>query len=425
MHGALSLASRLESVAACATVRCGRDGPLIKGAPVSPIRILFPFAGDTGIGGSHVSALDLVAALDRGRYEPHILLHRQAGKVGDYAHALSLDFEVIADLDLLRSPGNPRAGDVGPWRYASHSLPRMMGLLRQINPDIVHTNEGRIHTSWAFPTRLSGRKHVWHHRQDPRAFGVNKLAPLLSHEIVSVSHFSRPVAPVRSIDRKFSVVRSPFDLPAEVPKKRASRQAILEELSLPGKAVLLGWFGTLTERKKPIRFIEAVAEIQRHLPERPVHGLMFGGTLGPHSTLSRDCASAAAERGMEDVIHMMGFRSPIDRYMAGIDVKLVTALNEPFGRTLVEAMHIGTPVVATRHGGNVEAIKDGVTGFLVEPENPTAFVAPVLKLLQDPACHDAITAAARRNLASEYRRDIHVHRICAIYDRLCPASATP
>lgn len=425
MHGSPSLATFLKTLLPVLGFTAAAMDRSFKGAPASPVRILFPFAGDTGIGGSHVSALDLVASLDRSRYEPHILLHRQAGKVGDYARELGLNFVVIADLDLLRSPGNPREGDVSAWRYASHSLPRMMGLLRQINPDIVHTNEGRIHASWAFPTWLSARKHVWHHRQDPRAFGVNKLAPLLSHEIVGVSYFSRPVAPVRSIDRKFSVVRSPFDFPAEVPNKRAARQAILEELSLPGNVVLLGWFGTLTERKKPVRFIEAVAEIQRHLPERPVHGLMFGGTLGPHSTLSRDCVRAAAERGMENVIHMMGFRSPIDLYMAGIDVKLVTALHEPFGRTLIESMHVGTPVVATRHGGNVEAINDGITGFLVEPESPTAFVVPVLKLLQDPVCYDTVAATAQRDLASKYRRDIHVRQICAIYDRLCSASATP
>ena len=72
-----------------------------------------------------------------------------------------------------------------------------------------------------------------------------------------------------------------------------------------------------------------------------------------------------------------------------------------------------------------EAIEEGVTGFLVEPENPAAFVAPILKLLRDPACQDAITAAAGRDLASKYSRDIHVRQICTIYDRLCPASATP
>ena len=49
---------------------------------------------------------------------------------------------------------------------------------------------------------------------------------------------------------------------------------------------------------------------------------------------------------------------------------MVTARGEPFGRTLIEAMHLGTPVIATRHGGNPEAIEDGRNGFLVDPDDP-------------------------------------------------------
>mgnify|MGYP002653513736 CR=1 FL=1 len=39
-------------------------------------------------------------------------------------------------------------------------------------------------------------------------------------------------------------------------------------------------------------------------------------------------------------------------------------------------MHLGTPVIATRHGGNPEAITDGVNGFLVDPDDPAAFLSP-------------------------------------------------
>ena len=104
--------------------------------------------------------------------------------------------------------------------------------------------------------------------------------------------------------------------------------------------------------------------------------------------------------------------------MAGVDVKLVTALDEPFGRTLIEAMHLGTPVVATRHGGNVEAIDDGQNGFLVDPDDPAAFTAPVLRLLADPALRDRITGAARQGLEPLYGRATHLAAISAIYDRL-------
>ena len=95
-----------------------------------PTRILFPFAGNTGLGGSHVSALDLIAGLDRDRFAPLILLHQHAGRVGEYARDLGLDFEVAQDLPLLRSRNSPRQGDVGPARYALVNLRRMVAEAR-------------------------------------------------------------------------------------------------------------------------------------------------------------------------------------------------------------------------------------------------------------------------------------------------------
>ena len=89
-----------------------------------PTRILFPFAGDTGLGGSHVSALDLIAGLDRDRFTPIILLHQRAGRVGEYARDLGLDFEVAQDLPLLRSRNSPRKGDV-----ITHFSPTMVAML--------------------------------------------------------------------------------------------------------------------------------------------------------------------------------------------------------------------------------------------------------------------------------------------------------
>lgn len=382
------------------------------------IRILYPFAGDTGLGGSHVSAFGLIAGLDRDRFDPQILIHRQAGAVGEYLRDMGLTVEVAPDLPLMRTPNYPREGDIRPASYFLRLVPRLMKEIRRIGPQIVHTNEGRLHTNWSIPTRLSGRKHLWHHRQDPRAFGINKLAPLTASRIVSVSQFALPVKPVRAITGRYDIVRSPFDFSEPLPDPDAARQMILDEMGLPAETLLLGWFGTLVERKKPVGFVEAVAEIQRAMPERPVHGLLFGGDDEADPTQRRQCLDMAASRGISDRIHMMGFRRPIRDYMAGVDLYLVSAINEPFGRTLIEAMHLGTPVIATAHGGNPEAIKDGVTGFLVPAEDPQAFVAPVRMLAGDRARQQAIITAARADVLANYGQKIHVSQISAIYERL-------
>lgn len=381
-------------------------------------RILFPFEGDTVIGGSHVSAMKLAAGLDRSKYEPYIIVHYQDGLAGEYAKLLGLDYEVLKQPALM-SPGQIKYdGDCGPVKYLMSSVPGFISVLNRIKPDIVHTNEGRMHSNWALPTKLSGRKHIWHHRQDPTAFGINKLAPVLSDHIISVSHFSKPSKPVRSVDKKFTVIRSPFDFNPNPPDPAQARQDVLDELNLPSETLLLGYFGNYVPRKRPDHFVKAVAAIQKAMPDVPVHGLLFGSVGERGGKLEKTCKDLASEAWMDSQIHFMGFRQPIDGYMAAMDANLVTALDEPFGRTLIETMYLGTPVVATRHGGNVEAIVEGENGFLVDPFDAEAFVEPVKQMHSDTVLKERIIDAGQRYARKNFGMAIHIDGVCKIYDQL-------
>lgn len=386
--------------------------------PPSPrIRVLFPFAGGPLLGGSHISAMSLATALDPEQFDVKVLIHLEPGAVGAHAKDLGLTFEILKDVPLMSAVRPRRPGHAGPFSYVVNTLPALRTALRRIGPDIVHTNEGVMHANWALPSKLSGCRHVWHHRQDPRAKGTNLLAPLLADQIVSVSHFAKPARPIQSIDQKFSVIRSPFEFPAQRPDHTENHRALCTELNLPPDAVLLGYFGSLVPRKRPDHFIDAVAAIRAALPGRSVHGLLFGDIKPEAAQLFEDCKRKVAALGVEQNIHFMGFRKPIAPAMAGVDVKMVTALNEPFGRTLIEAMYLGTPVVATDHGGNPEAIRDGDTGFLVDPHAADSFVKPVLALLGDPELRARIGENAHKDAAENYSRAHHVAQISQLYRR--------
>lgn len=385
---------------------------------MQPVTVLFPFAGDTVLGGSHISAINLAAGLDRSRFQPRILLHFRPGVVGDYVRARGLDYDLLPDVPLLGARGIGGAQRTGPVGYALRTLPALMRSIRAVDAGIVHTQDGRMHVNWAAATKLAGRRHVWHHRQDPGAFGVNRIAPLLADRIISVSHFSRPSRPLRPIDARFDVVRSPFDTTGTPPERAACHAELCAEIGAPADAVLLGYFGLLNHRKRPVHFVEAVAAIRDALPGRAVHGLIFGTVETGTDGLDHACTARAAELRLANHLHLMGFRAPINRCMAGVDATLVTALGEPFGRTLIEAMCLGTPVVATRHGGNPEAIEHGVTGFLVDPDDPAAFAPPVLRLIADPALAARVTDTARQRAIRDFGTDLHVRRIMEIYDIL-------
>ena len=375
------------------------------------IRVLFPFVGDL-FGGSHISALQLIDALDRNRVQPKILLHRD-GELAQRLRDSGRDF-VLWQGGILAPRYSRNGQDVGPLRYASRAVPAMRRYLTEEAIDIVHTNDGRMHVTWAVPARLASRRLVWHHRGDPTAFGVNRIAPFLADRILTVSRFAMPSRPLRDVKDRVEVVHSPFDLPARTPDRTASRAMLLSELGLAPDTLILGWMGLLNRRKRPDHFVRAVAAISARL-DRPVAGLILGQPKNPQEGLDRACRDLAETLGIADGIHLMGFRSPADRYLAGLDALLITALSEPFGRTLIEAMNVGTPVVATDHGGNPEAITDGRTGFLVDPGPPEAFADPVLRLARDPDLARTIADAARHEARASYGVDTHVRRVTAIY----------
>ena len=77
--------------------------------------------------------------------------------------------------------------------------------------------------------------------------------------------------------------------------------------------------------------------------------------------------------------------------------------SETFGLVVLEAMRAGVPVVAARWRGVADLVRDGETGFLVEPHNVCAVAERLRDLLNDPGRSLAMGTAARRVFEQEYR----------------------
>jgi glycosyltransferase involved in cell wall biosynthesis len=368
------------------------------------ITLCFPLIGQI-IGGSHVSLKGLLDRLPRSKYR--ILIVCEEG--GNIARLFD-GFEQIADpagggrgFAVGRKFGLRKAGAV------LRSLPRRIELLRQQQVDIVHTNDGQNHANWGLAAKLAGKAHVWHHRSDPEARGIRLMAPLIAGRIVAVSRFSLPGAQWGAL-RRARVIHSPFDISARIDRD-AARRRLLEELGCPDDTVLCGYFGLFIPRKRPLGFIDAVEELGRLSPA-PVMGLLFGEAAD--DALHARLAARIASQENAGQIRMMGFRSPGIEWISACDVLLVPAIGEPLGRTLVEAMLAGTPVVATRSGGNAEALAADC-GVLVPPEDPLAMAQAADGLLSDPLRCAVMTTAARQFAVTHFSAERHVAQIEAVY----------
>ena len=94
------------------------------------------------------------------------------------------------------------------------------------------------------------------------------------------------------------------------------------------------------------------------------------------------------------------------------------AVNEGFGRTLVEAILCGTPVIAADHGGHREIITHAKIGILVPADDAEAFAEAVSRLLNTPSDGCVVADEARSSAAARYSVTAHVEQIQSIYASL-------
>lgn len=380
-----------------------------------PVVVCFPFGGGI-VGGSHISAVKLIQSLDRDMFRPMVVVHGDAGQVGTLLRDEAVAHEAApSPRHFSLDPNRSRIGNLVGHIRAVTAQAVLPGFLRARNVRIVHTNDGAMHATWALPARLAGARLLWHHRSDPDGRGLRRLAPLLAHKVVGVSHYALSAHNRRFPDNPATVVYSPFDTDIRVDRD-AARQRLVDELGISPDTVVVGYFGNFVARKRPVAFVDAMAAALRRSPGRPIIGLVFGNPI--LDGLERAMLQRAHDQGIASRIVPMGFRYPSADWLAACDILAVTAVAEPFGRTLIEAMLLGTAVVAVDTGGNSEAIRHGETGVLTAVDDADAMADGISSLIDDPGLWNRITRTAQQEARIKFGCEAHRQGIEAVYRQL-------
>ena len=190
---------------------------------------------------------------------------------------------------------------------------------------------------------------------------------------------------------------------------------------------LLGVVAQISPWKGQDTAVEAFADVRREHPGARL--LLVGeakftgsGTRFDNVAFRDGLRARAAELGIADGVEFLGDRRDALDWIAALDVLLAPSWEEPFGRTIVEAMAIGTPVIATSVGGPAEIVEDGVSGRLVPPRDPAALAAAALELLASPELRERFEAEGRR-AAGRFTLDAHADVVLGAYRDLLGASA--
>jgi glycosyltransferase involved in cell wall biosynthesis len=126
-----------------------------------------------------------------------------------------------------------------------------------------------------------------------------------------------------------------------------------------------------------------------------------------------------------DRVRFVGQVADPSPHYAGARLFALPSLGEGLSNALLEAMAFGLPVVATRIGGNVDLVEDGVNGLLVEPGDPAQLAAALTRLLRDEPLARRLGAAARRTVLGGYTMDRTVARYVDLYRAALGAAPAP
>jgi L-malate glycosyltransferase len=160
--------------------------------------------------------------------------------------------------------------------------------------------------------------------------------------------------------------------------------------------------------------IKAAAAVVALLPK--VSFSIAGDVLEPE--YFQELQALIEELNLADRFRFAGGISDLKVYLSAADIFVLPSRSEGFSNAIVEAMAASLPVVATDVGGNAEAVQDGVTGYIVPPEDPAALAAAIVRLLSDPSNAEEMGQAGKRRAAERFTTDAMMRQITGVYSRL-------
>ena len=377
----------------------------------TPIHIAY-ISHNSTMFGSEQSLLGIITALDKNRFIPHLITTKK-GPLEEAVKDLGVSVSRFTWLAGVRFP------HIFKWLQ---TIRRLAKWLSDHQIGIVELNLiGEIDLGILFlASRISGSKLIVRNRYNIKWISLyDKLWLSRVDQIVTVTNDTMEswLTPRRSdVLAKISMERvrlisSSRDIGA-LNAVRPARE-LLNEFGVPHDAKVIGMVAAINPIKRQDLFVEAAAIISKQ--ERNMWFFIVGDTYAGRPLGVRykeKIQQMIRDLNLTNRVILTGFRDDAAQLMKNFDVLVLPSEREAFGGTLVEAMALGIPVVASAKGGIPEVVEDGVTGILINDQNPEDYANAILKLLNHPELTDNL-----RHSAKEHAKKFDNRQVCQLLEQ--------
>jgi glycosyltransferase involved in cell wall biosynthesis len=247
----------------------------------------------------------------------------------------------------------------------------------------------------------------------------------LSTVLIANSRYTRERGVAPAAQGRTEVVYSPVDLdrfdPERLDRERFDPEAARCALGLDPRAPVLGVVAQVTPWKGQLDAVRALGQLDGSHDDATL--LLVGSPKFTSAATRYDNVAYLAEirreiaaLGLGRRVRLLGEREDVPEVMRALDVLLVPSWEEPCGRSVLEGMAMGVPVLATARGGPAEIVRDGRDGRVLAPRDPRGWARVVAELLGNPAGTAAMGASARVRAREHFGLAAHVAGVLHAYE---------
>lgn len=351
------------------------------------------------------------------------------------AHEKSATF--IADnlgIEILTVPQMKRAINLLHDFRAFQSLKK---IIRDFRPDIVHTHAskpGMLGRLAAATENVPAIVHTFHGHTFNSYFNnltsnvyinAERYLARKSSAIVAISDTQKKelvedfrIAP----DEKFRVIPLGLDLDKFAKDQPLKRNAFRQEFGVSDDEIAIGIIGRLVPVKNHGLFLKAIAHVVAHSGKKIKAFIVGDGET--RSALELQARALGIPFSVQtDVVHphpliFTSWRSDVDVINAGLDIVVLTSLNEGTPVSLIEAQAANKPIVSTRVGGISDIVHEGVTALLSSVGDEAAFSRHLLRLVQDDDLREKLGNNSRGYVMGRFSYQRLVTDVAGLYHEL-------
>ena len=357
----------------------------------------------SGMGGVEVATLRMIE-VTRAQYRNVVFCLPDAFTLRDF-------LEKSGITTITYTPPEPSLRRFGRYYKESRVVARQ---IREAGVDIVHFADDKAAYHNSLATVLARSRTVCHIRSSNPKFSLrHKLCLFPVQNFIFVSKESKDVFAISLPEHRARVIYDAVEIPSG--DINADKEMVRREFKIPSNCTVVGMVARVAPVKDYFTLAAAAAEVVSKHPDTRFLIVGDNSLVDLNRNHYEKVLQKLNELGIADKFIFTGHRDDVIRLTAAMDICVLSTTREGFPLSVLEAMAMRKPVVATAVGGIPEIVEPGVTGYLHQRGNSKELADAISSLIENSDEANRIGQTAYEHVRERYSRQTFYDEISKAY----------